>query len=187
MIVYGTIAAVGFLFLLVMLFVGEFFGGDHELGAHDLSVEHGGADHGGGPSIFSARIMAAFITAFGVGGVVARYYQLPHPASSGVGVVTGLVLSTIVYQFARFLFSQQASSDVRMSSLVGHSAEVSVAIPAGGLGQISITFAGARSEHVARSADGQPLTRGAEVVITGLRGDAVIVATPDSVPRGGSR
>src|SRR5918996_5604248 len=107
MILYGTIAAVGFLFLLIMLFVGELFGGDHEIGAHDVSVEHGDVD-AGGPSIFSARIMSAFVTAFGVGGVVARYYNLSHPASSGIGVVSGLVLSTIVYQFARFLFSQQA-------------------------------------------------------------------------------
>jgi membrane protein implicated in regulation of membrane protease activity len=187
MIVYGTVAAVGFLFLLVMLFVGEIFGGDHEIGTHDVSVEHADADHGGGPSIFSARIMASFVTAFGAGGVVARYYNLTHPASSGVGVVSGLVLSTIVYQFAKFLYSQQASSGVKMSSLVGQSAEVSVAIPVGGLGQIVITYGGERSEHVARAADGRALTRGAEVVITGLRGDGVVVAPPGPAPRGGSR
>jgi membrane protein implicated in regulation of membrane protease activity len=186
MLLYGTIAAVGFLFLIVMLFVGELFGGDHEVGGHDVSVEHGGAD-AGGPSIFSARIMAAFVTAFGVGGVVGRYYDLSHPASSGVGVVSGLVLATIVYQFAKFLFSQQASSDVRMSSLVGQYAEVSVAIPSGGVGQVSLTFSGERSEHVARAADGGAVTRGAQVVITGIRGDGVIVAPPESVPRGGSR
>jgi membrane protein implicated in regulation of membrane protease activity len=187
MIMYGTIAAVGFLFLLIMLFVGELFGGDHEFGAHDVPGNHVEADHGGGPSIFSARIMASFVTAFGVGGVVGRYYRLSHPASSGVGVVSGVALSSIVYQFARFLYSQQASSEVRMSSLVGRFAEVSVAIPAGGVGQIALTAGGERSEHVARSADGRPLTRGAEVVITGLRGDGVVVATPDTVPRGGSR
>lgn len=148
MLIYGAIAAFGFIFLLLMLFVGELFGADHEVGAHDVSVEHGDADHGGGPSIFSARIMAAFLTAFGVGGVVARYYNLPHPAASGVGVVSGVVLAGIVYQFAKFLYSQQASSDVRMADLVGRSAEVSVAIPEGGVGRIALTFAGERSEHI---------------------------------------
>src|SRR5712691_1844178 len=101
MLIYGAIAAFGFLFLLVMLFVGEIFGADHDVGAHDVSVGHGDADHGGGPSIFSARIMSSFLTAFGVGGVVARYYGLSHPAASGVGVATGLVMSTIVFQFAK--------------------------------------------------------------------------------------
>jgi membrane protein implicated in regulation of membrane protease activity len=187
MIIYGTITAVGFLFLLIMLFVGEIFGGDHDLGAHEIPEGHAETDHGGGPSIFSARIMASFVTAFGVGGVVGRYYDLTHPAASGVGVVSGLVMSSIVYQFAKFLYSQQASSEVRMSSLVGRFAEVSVAIPAGGVGQVALTFGGERTEHVARTADGRPLTRGAEVVITGLRGDGVVVATPESVPRGGSR
>jgi membrane protein implicated in regulation of membrane protease activity len=187
MIIYGTITAVGFLFLLVMLFVGEIFGGDHDISAHEIPGGHAETDHGGGPSIFSARIMASFVTAFGVGGVVARYYDLTHPAASGVGVVSGLVMSSIVYQFAKFLYSQQASSEVRMSSLVGRFAEVSVAIPAGGVGQVALTFGGERSEHVARTADGRPLTRGAEVVIIGLRGDGVVVATPESVPRGGSR
>jgi len=186
MLIYGAIASFGFLFLLAMLFVGEVFGGDHEITAHDVSVDHG-ADHGGGPSIFSARIMASFLTAFGVGGVVARYYNLPHPAASGVGVASGLVLSGIVYQFAKFLYSQQASSDIRMSDLVGRAAEVSVAIPEAGIGQIALSYSGARSEHLARSADGCPLFRGAEVVIIGLRGDSVVVAPAGSTPQGGAR
>jgi membrane protein implicated in regulation of membrane protease activity len=186
MLIYGAIAAFGFLFLLLMLFVGEIFGGDHEIGAHDVSVEHGEAG-GGGPSIFSARVMAAFLTAFGVGGVVARYYNLAHPAASGVGVASGIVLAGIVYQFAKFLYMQQASSDVRMTALVGTSAEVSVAIPQGGVGQIALTFGGERSEHIARSADGRALFRGAEVIITGLRGDSVVVAPAGSGPQGGSR
>src|SRR5262249_42742143 len=75
MLIYAAIGIFGFLFLLVMLFLGEIGGGDHEISAHDLSLEHGDADHGG-PSVFSARIMASFLTAFGVGGVVARYYDL---------------------------------------------------------------------------------------------------------------
>ena len=129
MLLYAAIAACGFLFLLALLFVGEIFGADHDLVGHDVSLEHG--DAAGGPSIFSARIMASFITAFGVGGVVARYYGMSHPAASGVGVVTGIVLAGIVFQFAKILHSQQASSEVRMPALVGHATEVTVAIPEG--------------------------------------------------------
>lgn len=184
MLVYAAIGAFGFLFLLVMLFVGEVFGGDHDVGAdHDL---HADADHGGGPSLFSARIMASFLTAFGVGGAVGRYYQLSHPASSGVGVVSGVVLAGIVYQFARLLYSQQASSEVRVAALVGRLAEVSVAIPAGGVGQVSLTFGGERTEHIARTQDGSALNRGTEVIITGLRGDTVVVAPGSSPAPGGS-
>ena len=187
MLIYAAIGAFGFLFLLVMLFVGEIFGADHDAGGHEISADHGGLGDHGGPSILSARIMASFLTAFGVGGVVARYYNLSHPASSGVGVVAGIVMSSIVYQFARILYSQQASSEVRMSTLVGRSAEISVAIPKGGVGQISLTYGGERSEHIARSGDGRALARGTEVVISGLRGDTVIVAPAEPPAAGGSR
>lgn len=187
MLIYAAIAIFGFLVLLIMLFAGEIFGGDHEISAHDVSVEHGDVGHGGGPSIFSARIMASFLTAFGVGGVVARYYNLSHPAASGVGIVSGVVMSSVVYQFAKLLYSQQASSEVRMMGLVGRSAEVSVAIPEGGVGQIALTFGGERTEQIARSADGRALSRGAEVLITGLRGDSVVVAPLGATAPGGSR
>lgn len=181
MLIYAAIGAFGFLFLLGMLFVGEIFGADHDVGGHDVSADHGG------PSLFSARIMASFLTAFGVGGVVARYFNLSHPASSGVGVAAGIVMSSIVYQFARLLYSQQASSEVQMPALVGRSAEVSVAIPEGGIGQISLTYGGERSEHIARSEDGRALPRGSGVVISGLRGDTVIVAPAGASAPGGSR
>jgi membrane protein implicated in regulation of membrane protease activity len=89
-------------------------------------------------------------------------------------------MAWLVLQFAKMLHSQQASSELQMQSLIGTQAEVSVAIPAGGVGQVSLSSAGARSEHIARSADGSALTRGAAVVITGLGGDSVIVAPAGS-------
>lgn len=184
MLIYAAIGTFGFLFLLVMLFLGDIGGGDHEIAGHEVSLGHGEADFGG-PSMFSARIMASFLTAFGVGGVVARYYSLPHPAASGIGVVAGVVMAGVVYQFAKILYSQQASSDIPMAKLVGQNAEVSVAIPAGGVGQVTLTFGGQRADHLARTADSQAVARGTEVVIMGLRGDSIVVAPvtqPNSPP-----
>ncbi len=180
MLIYAAIGAVGFIFLTVMLVVGDLFGGDHDAAGHEIGVDQVDAEHGG-PGIFSVRIMAAFLTAFGVGGVVGRYYDLSHPASSGLGVLFGFAMATVVYQFAKLLHSQQASSEIKMVSLVGQTAEVSVAIPAGGVGQVTITMAGERSEHLARAAGADALPRGIEVVITGLRGDGLVVAPPTRV------
>jgi hypothetical protein len=78
------------------------------------------------------------------------------------------------------LYAQQASTDLRMSGLVGAMGEVSVAIPQGGVGQITISAAGERTEHIARTADGRPVARGIPVTITGLGGDSVIVAPAES-------
>jgi len=129
--------------------------------------------------------MAAFLTAFGGGGVISRYYHLSHPASSGVGIVSGVVLAGLVYQFAKVLYSQQASSEVRMSDLIGKSAEVTVGIPKNGLGQITVASGGERSTQIARSADGSAIPNGAVVVITELRGDSPVVARPGASKPGG--
>jgi hypothetical protein len=173
MLIYAGIAAFGLLLLLMLLFVGEVFGGDHDLG-HD-----GDIGHDGGPSVFSIRIMAAFLTAFGAGGVIARYYGLSHVAASAIGIVCGVVMAGIVYQFARLLYAQQASSHLHLNQLIGTSGEVSVSIPKGGVGQITISAAGERTEHIARTADGQAIGRGVPVTITGLGGDSVIVTATE--------
>jgi membrane protein implicated in regulation of membrane protease activity len=172
MLIYAAIGAFGLVFLLVMLFVGDLFGGDHD---GDFGGDHGDIGHDGGPGFLSARIMSSFLTAFGVGGMVARYYGLSHPAASGCGVAAGLVMSTIVYQFAKILYSQQASSEVHMSSLIGRTAEVTIGIPQGGMGQVTLEYGGERTTQIARSSDGSLIPPGTAVVITALRGDSIIV------------
>lgn len=184
MFIYAAIGAFGFLFLVVMLFVGELFGGDHEIHVGDIGADHGEVGHEGGPSIFSARIMASFLTAFGVGGVVARYYDLPHPAAAGCGVVTGVVMSGLVYQFAKILYSQQASSDVHMGSLVGKTAQVTVGIPAGGMGQVTLEYGGERTTQIARSKDGGAIPPGTAVVVRTVLGDSVVVERADAQSAG---
>jgi membrane protein implicated in regulation of membrane protease activity len=177
MIVYAAIGAVGLLLLVVMLLVGE-------LGDHDLHVGEMDAD-GGGPSVFSTRVIAAFLTAFGAGGVLARYFGWTHPQSVAAGAGCGLVIGGLVYALARFLYSQQSTSHTRMADLVGKLGEVSVAIPAGGLGQITLVHAGERSTHIARAADGAAVPLGAEVRISALRGDSVIVTRGEAPAAGG--
>jgi membrane protein implicated in regulation of membrane protease activity len=173
MIIYAAIGAFGLLFLLLMLFLGD-LGGDHDV--HIETAGHEAAAHFGGPSIFSARVMASFLTAFGGGGVVARYFNFSHPASSGIGVASGVVLAGLVYQFAKVLYSQQATSEVVMSALVGRTAEVTVGIPTGGVGQVTLSFKGERTSQIARSADGKAIGIGTEVTITDMRGDSLVVA-----------
>ena len=103
--VFLVIAAAGLIFLLISLFFGEIF--EH----FDTSLDHD-LDHGG-PSFFSPRVMSVFVTAFGGVGAIATHYGMGPLPASGMGFVSGLVLSSIVLAFARFLYRQQASSDVR--------------------------------------------------------------------------
>ena len=186
MLIYAAIGAFGLIFLLGMLFVGDLFGGDHEIHVGEVGGDHGDVGHEGGPGFLSARIMSSFLTAFGVGGMVARYYGLSHPASAGCGVVAGAAMSGLVYQFAKVLYSQQASSEVRMSRLIGKTGEVTIGIPHGGMGQVTLEYGGERTTQIARSKDGGEIAPGTAVVVTALLGDSIIVERASAQAPGGS-
>ena len=186
MLIYAAIGAFGLLFLLGMLFLGDIFGGDHDVHVGEVGGHGDVGGHEGGPGIFSARIMASFLTAFGVGGVVARYYGLQHPAAAGCGVVAGAVMSGLVYQFAKVLYSQQASSEVQMTRLVGKTGEVTVGIPKDGMGQVTLEYGGERTTQIARSKDGAAIPPGTAVVVSALRGDSMIVERASAQAPGGT-
>jgi membrane protein implicated in regulation of membrane protease activity len=164
--VFLAIAALGFLVLLLSLMFGEIFGhfgdGHFDMG-HDA------------PSFFSARIMSVFITAFGGFGAIATHYGLDILPSSGVGFVSGLFFASIIYSFARFLASQQATTEVRTADLMGQHARVVVAIPAGGVGQVRFRVGEELVDKIARSNDGAPIPENAIVTVGELLGEVVVV------------
>lgn len=162
--VFLAIASVGFLFLLLSLLFGEIF--DH---FGDVHFEHGGT------SFFSARILSVFITAFGGFGAVATHYRLSPLPASGVGLGSGAFFAYLIYAFARFLYGQQASTDVRTSDLVGQSARVVVAIPVGGVGQVRCRIGEELVDKIARSQDGQSVAENAVVRIEDVLGETVVV------------
>lgn len=181
MTMFVTIMVVGFVVLLFSFIIGELaeHGGDL---AHDVVVEHDVFDHGGevehshgGPSIFSLRMVASFVTGFGGGGAVGRYYDLSYLVSSFIGLAGALVLGGIVYFIVSFLYKQQATSGMSMFELKGKPATVSVAIPTSGLGQVTLTHKGKTVTHTAKGADGKAKERGALVNIKEVVGDYVIV------------
>jgi membrane protein implicated in regulation of membrane protease activity len=165
--VFIAIAAVGFLFLMVSLFFGEIF--EH----FDTSLDHD-LDHGG-PGFFSPRVMSVFVTTFGGAGAIATFYGWSPVPASLVGFGSGLVLSSLVVVFARFLYRQQASSDMRMADLVGQPGRVVVAIPAGGVGQVRCRVGEELIDKIARTRDGALIPENAAVRIDEVLGETVIV------------
>jgi membrane protein implicated in regulation of membrane protease activity len=165
--VFLAIAAVGFLFLLISLVFGEVF--DHFGDGLDSDLDHGG------PGFFSGRVMAVFITAFGGFGAVGTYYGLGPIPASGVGFASGLVFGGAIYLFAKFLYGQQASSDVRSHDLVGQIARVVVAIPAGGVGQIRCRLGEELVDKIARTRGGDSIGENASVQVEEVLGETVIV------------
>lgn len=165
--VFLALASVGFIFLMISLVFGEIF--DFFDGGLDHDFEHGG------PGLFSTRAMSVFITAFGGVGALATHYGLSPLVASLLGFASGLVFGGVVVVFARFLYSQQASSDVRALDLVGQSARVVVTIPAGGIGQIRCRVGEELIDKVARAGDDASIPENSTVRVEEVLGEVVIV------------
>lgn len=168
--VFLVIGGIGFLFLIVSLVFGEIF--DSFDGGLDHDMDHGG------PGLFSTRAIAVFVTAFGGFGAIATQYGLRPLAASVVGLGGGVVLGGAVGMFGRFLYQQQSSSDVKATDLVGQSARVVVAIPAGGVGQIRCRVGEELIDKVARATDGSPIPENVVVKVDEVLGEIVIVRKP---------
>ena len=169
--VFLGIAAVGFVVLIISFVFGEIFehGGDL-FGGHDADFH---ADTG--ISVMSSRVLSVFVTAFGGFGAIGIHLGYGIGVSTGMGLVGGVVFGGLIYLFASFLYSQQASTDIRISELAGKTAQVSVAIPKGGVGQVRCTLGQTVVDKIARSKDGEGIPANALVVIDAVVGDAILV------------
>jgi membrane protein implicated in regulation of membrane protease activity len=168
--IFLGIAAIGFLFLMVSFVFGEVFG-HADLAGHDADV-HGDAQ---GVSFFSTRVLSVFVTAFGGFGAIGIHLGYGIEVATAIGLVGGIVFGALIYLFASFLFSQQASSDIRVGDLVGRTAQVSVAIPAGGVGQVRCAMGESVIEKIARAEDGGAIPAHTSVTILSVPGETVIV------------
>jgi len=165
--VFLGIGGIGFVFLLFSLAFGELFehfdGGDHDF------------DHGGGPSFFSSRILSVFVTAFGGFGAVASHYGMTIGPASGVGFGSGAVFASLIYYFARFLYGQQATTQVQLEDMVGRAARVTVSIPSNGIGQVRCHIGEELVDKIAKTKDGAPVPENTTVRIEEVLGEVVIV------------
>jgi hypothetical protein len=163
--VFLGIAGIGFIFLIISAVFGEIF----DFFDHDVDFDHGG------PGILSSRVIAVFITAFGAFGAIAVNNGMSAGAASGVGAGSGVVFGGVIYMFLRFLYGQQASSDVLAADLVGQSGRVIIGIPANGVGQVRVRIGEELVDKVAQSRDGLALPENTPVKIDEVLGETVIV------------
>jgi len=165
-LVFLGLSALGFGVLLVSLIFGELF---------DFMSHDGDFDHGGGPSFLSSRVLSVLVTSFGALGAIGVNSGMSIPAASGMGFVGGVGCAALVYWFARFLFSQQATTMTTSADLVGHKARVLVAIPAAGVGQVRCQTGDEIVDKIARSESGEAIPENAIVTIGQVLGEIVIV------------
>lgn len=126
---------------------------------------------------FSPLVVAFFLTCFGaVGIVLTDFYNWKVWQSLPVAVVSSFVLAwLLIALFNRILGRMQSSSDVKLYSLIGTECEVTVDIPANGIGEIAYIAAGSRCVAPAQSDIVDPIPRFSSVRITRLVGNMFYV------------
>ena len=168
MTIFLAIAGVGFVFLLISLVFGELFDHHFDFGGGD------GFDYGG-PGIFSTRILSVFVTCFGAFGAIATEYGVSPAPAAGIGLAGGVFFGGILYSFARFLWSQQSSTDVLSSELAGRKGRVVIAIPTSGVGQVRLQVGEQLLDKIARSQDGAAVPENVIVEVESVLGETVVV------------
>lgn len=170
LIVFLAIGALGFIFLLVSLVVGDIF----DSFGFETGLDGGADGHGHG--LLDSRVISVFVTAFGGFGAIGIQLGLGIVASSFIGLAGGIVLGGLVSLFGRFLYKQQSTSSVGTAQLIGRTAQVVVSIAPGNLGQISCRVGEERVEKLARSKNNEEIKAGTLVRIDELAGDSLIVS-----------
>lgn len=191
--IYLVLLILGLIYAVFLLVSGQIGGGESGVdlghaphfgmdGGHDIHVDGGATEHGISP--ISPLTIATFITAFGAIGLVSTNL---FSASDRVSVIWaslgGLVFSFLVYIGFTYLFIKpQGSSEVRVSELTGHTAEVITPIPENGLGEVALIAQGGRVTFSARSSNGSKVDRGMPVKVTRITGGVVYVEPILDVP-----
>lgn len=168
LLVFLGIGAIGFVFLLISLVVGDIF--------DSFGFETGLDSGADGHALLDSRVISVFVTSFGGVGALGIQAGLSIVASSLLGLGGGIVLGGLVSLFARFLYKQQSSSSVTTTQLVGRTAQVVVSIAPGSLGQVSCRIGEERVEKLARAKDNREIKAGATVRVEEVAGDSLIVS-----------
>ena len=117
---------------------------------------------------FNFGTIAAFLAWFGgTGYLLQHYYGVWFVLTLGVATVSGIGGASVVFWFlAKVLMAREASLDPADYDMVGVLGKLAIGIRPGGTGELIYVQQGTHRVTGARSEDGQPIPRGAEVMVT---------------------
>ena len=125
--------------------------------------------------------VTAFFAWFGGAGYLTRHYGLPLWIGLLVAVAVGLIGAALVFWFvSTVLVSHDENLDPADYEMVGVFGRLTSSIRAGETGELVYSQQGTRRTVVARSDDGNPIAKGAEVIVTRYERGIAYVRSWDS-------
>lgn len=165
-----------------------------EAGHGDAAYGVGGGGHGGvhatAPAaasfhfpFFSPLALATLVAAIGGYGLIAKAALGAGDGASLAMAVPAALLTAygVTYVGWRLVSGATSSSTIRLADLAGAAAEVTVPIPAGGVGEAMVIAGGDRYAAPAREVSGMAVARGATVTIVAA-GPTLLVRSGPPTP-----
>ncbi len=163
MTLFLVVGVIGIVVVLLSILLGDIVDG-----LIDLDVLGG--------DLFSLASIAAFLGAFGFGGVISLSILNVTWIAVIVGVVAGILAAWGAAAFTGWLKRSEAHSTFKSRSMVGSTARVITDIPAGGFGEVRILGSGQSRKRAARS--DIPITAGTEVWVSAIVSPTAVEVTP---------
>jgi len=157
---------VGFTLSFISAF-GGFLALPHGHHGH-IHFGHGhAASTGAGISPFNFSSLTAFLAWFGgVGYLLTKFSGVWLWLVFLLAIVAGLLGAAIVFLFVvKVLLANEKPMDAADDEMVGVFGHLTSAIREGGIGEMSFSRRGGRRSAAARSDDGTPIEKGADVVV----------------------
>ena len=166
MSVFLILGVVGIAVLLVSLILGDLL---------DSALHFDGLDS----EVFSTSVIAAFIGAFGFGGVAVQEFTDCLWLASLVGMVAGSLAGWGAVALTRWLKGAETGQALRSDHLIGAEACVITDIPEGGFGEIRV------GTHKRAARAELPIPAGTSVWVSGVLSPTAVEvrSTADELPQ----
>lgn len=173
--IYLTCFGVG-LVLSVLAFMSGFghlhFGhirmhfGHHPVGHHGAGLR-AGAHRAAQMSPLNGFTIVAFLCWFGGTGYLLHHGSvLSNTVVLLLSIASGLAGASVIFWFlSKVLMAREKTLEPEDTDIIGMVGRLSGGIPKGGAGEMLYSQNGARWSAVARAEDGEPIERGAEVIV----------------------
>lgn len=165
MTAFLAIGMVGLVLIVVALLFGDVL--DGVLDFVDLDATGG---------LFSLPVIGSFIAAFGFGAaLLVSGMHFSTPAAIGGGAVAGVTMGGIALGLTRALLNMPTDPTPRTKDLVGSLGTVVTRIPAGGLGEVTVSQSGQRVKLNAKA--DTPIASGTTVVVVDVTSPTSVIVT----------
>ena len=167
-------------FFVIMKFIMQFMGLDHDAGSdfdvdgHDIEAHHSDSD--AGFHVLSLHGISSFLMMFGLVGLA--MYRQNHMGilfSLGGAILAGCVSVWIIGKMFMLAGKMKSSGTITIDSTVGAQGKVYMRIPEKGTGRVLVNVKNSLREYDATSNDSKAIDTGTPVRVVWVDGNMLVV------------